>query len=302
MKIINGIHHIKRYPSPVVAIGVFDGVHVGHAAILKRCVRQAQAINGTSIVLTFCPHPQGQESIYSVDHRLAIIGGFGIQVCILVRFNRSFAKMTAQDFITGIIHRRIGARRVLVGKNFVFGKGGEGTISLLRRCGQVYGYQTIAFPIRAVAGRPVSSTRIREYISAGRFIEAQRLLGRKVSLLGIVIAGRRIGRSLGYPTANIMADHEVLPPDGIYAVKALISGSEISGICYKGIRPTFGGDRIPSIEVHLFGFTGNAYGKKIEVRFFKKIRGDRKFASAAELQCAIKKDIAAAKKILSSGR
>jgi riboflavin kinase / FMN adenylyltransferase len=298
MHIIHGINHIAHYPRPVVAIGVFDGVHVGHAQILKSCVRTARAIGGTSVVLTFWPHPQNDDSIYSIDHRLAIIGSFGIDVCIIVRLSRSFARLTAEDFIAAIIARRIGAKCVMVGNNFVFGRGLRGTVATLRRYAPVYGYRARVFPIRTVAGRPVSSTRIRRYISVGRFAEAQRMLGRRVSLLGTVVQGRKIGRTLGYPTANISPQHEVLPPDGIYAVTALVDGRPIPAICYKGTRPTFGAGTVMSIEVHLFGVSGTLYGKQMEVCFFKKIRNDRKFASSAALQSAIKKDIAAAKRIL----
>jgi riboflavin kinase / FMN adenylyltransferase len=300
MEIIRGIERIRRFPRPAAAIGVFDGLHAGHAAIIKRCVRTARAIRGTSVVVTFYPHPQNEESIYSLEHRLAIIARLGVDACIVIRFNRQFARMAAGDFITRIIAGRIGAKYVMVGENFRFGKDLAGSVATLRRYGELCGYTTVVFPICTAGGRPVSSTRIRACIAAGRFAEAERMLGRKVSILGKVIRGRGLGRELGYPTANLSPQHEVVPPDGIYAVTAFVDGREFPGACYKGSRPTFGRSAAISIEIYLFGFSGNLYGKQMEVRFYRKIRSDKKFPSRPALISAIKKDIATAKHILAS--
>jgi riboflavin kinase/FMN adenylyltransferase len=299
MEIIRGVSHIRRFPRPVVAIGIFDGMHTGHTAIIRSCVKTAAASGGTGIVLTFEPHPQKEQSIYSLEHRLAIMERLGVKACILIRFTRAFSQLSARAFIKKVIARSIGARRVMVGENFRFGRGLEGDVSTLRECGLAYGFATDIFPLCLYRGKPVSSTRIRACIQEGRLGEARRMLGRPVSVFGTVVEGRRVGRLLGCPTANILPRHEVLPPDGIYAVKALVSGKLVPAICYKGRRPSFGGGA-PSIEVHLFGFRGNLYGKTMEVFFFKRLRGDRKFASFEELRRAIRGDISAAKKILSS--
>jgi riboflavin kinase / FMN adenylyltransferase len=301
MDIIRGVHTIKKYPRPVVAIGVFDGVHVGHRKILAECVATARRIRGTAMVLTFWPHPQKEESIYSLDHRLAIMERLGVQGCVLVRLSRSFAAMSAEQFIRNILCGKLGAVRVLVGSNFRFGRRLSGDVSTLKASEGACGYRLRVFPIVRIGGRAVSSTRIRDAISRGRLAEAERLLGGRVSLLGKVVHGRAIGRSLGYPTANIKPQHEVLPPDGIYAVKASVDGRCMSGICYKGSRPTFAGQKpATSIEAHLFDFSGTLYGKRMELRFVKKLRNDKKFESLAALKAAITRDIAKARKILSS--
>lgn len=299
MELVRGIRHVRRYPKPVVAIGMFDGVHVGHARILARCVATARRIGGTSMVLTFWPHPRKVDRIYSLDHKVAIMGRLGIDVCIFMRFTRAVANLRAEDFIRSVIAGRIGAAHVMVGDNFRFGRGQQGNADTLRRYARQWGYKLTAFPIHTIGGAPVSSTRIRDCVSSGRFAEAERLLGRKVSLLGMVVRGRAVGRTLGYPTANIKPRHEVVPPDGIYAVTAEVDGKKFPGICYKGTRPTFGRGGAPSVEVHLFGFTGSIYGKQAEIVFLKKIRDQKKFPSPAALSAAIRDDVAAAKKFLS---
>lgn len=299
MKIICGLNKITRFSRPVLAIGIFDGVHRGHAGVLKECAATAAKTGGTSAVLTFSPHPQKEESIYSLEHRLAIIGKFGIRVCFIASFTRALAQMSAADFIRQVISRRIGAKYVLVGENFSFGRGLEGNVSTLRRYAPFYGYKLKVFPTLRFKGGPLSSTRIRERIRRGRLAEAQAMLGRRVSVFGRVVSGRGIGGKLGYPTANIEPQHEVLPPSGVYAVKALVRGKEFPAACYIGRRPTFGRGRVV-IEAHLSGFPGNLYRSLIEVRFFQKIRAERKFPSCAALCSAIKKDITAAKKVISA--
>ncbi len=297
MKTVRELSRVPRVPRPVVAIGIFDGMHVGHTAIIKSCVRVARRRRGTAVVLTFDPHPQNELSIYSLDHRLAIMERLGIDLCILARFTKAFSRLTPAEFVDRVICGRIRATQVMVGENFAFGRGLSGDVSTLRVLGASRGFATRVFPIRRMGGAPVSSTRIRACIREGRLREAARMLGREVSVMGTVVGGRRVGRLLGYPTANVRPRHEVLPPDGIYAVKARVDGRWVPGICYKGRRPTFGAGAT-SIEVHLFRFAGDLYGSTMEVRFYALLRGEKKFASPAELRAAIARDIARAKKLL----
>ncbi len=277
---------------PVLALGVFDGLHRGHRQILKNAVRQARKIKGTSVVLTFWPHPQKKKSLYSLEHRLRLIAELGIDVCIVVNFNRSFAKITAKDFIAKILVNKIGVNFVYVGKNFRFGVNAFGDYKLLTQSAKRYGFVLKVFNVVRSKGIPISSTAIRELINKRKIKDAQNLLGRRVSVLGTVIKGSKFGRVLGFPTANINPHHEIIPPAGIYAVRINLLGKNYDGICYIGARPTISArNKSLRIEVHIFKFRRNIYGKFLEIQFIKLIRLDHKFASIEELTQQIKKDI-----------
>jgi riboflavin kinase / FMN adenylyltransferase len=299
MIIITRINKIRKFKNPVVALGVFDGLHRGHRNILQAAVKQAHRIRGTSIVLTFSPHPQNKKSLYSLKHRLRLISELGINVCIVVNFSASFAKMSANNFITKILIKKIHARFVYIGENFHFGKGALGDYKLLSIRAKENNFTLKIFKVITANGRPISSTAIRRLINGFKIKEAARLLGRRVSVLGSVIKGSRLARALGFPTANINPHHEVIPPAGIYAVQIIFSGQEYGGICYIGSRPTvWPRNKSIQIEVHIFGFHKNIYGRFLEIQFVKLIRPDKRFASIKDLSIQIEKDIISCRKIL----
>jgi riboflavin kinase / FMN adenylyltransferase len=298
MKIIYGAGKIVKFPRPVVALGVFDGLHLGHRRVLQAAVQQARRINGTSVVLTFWPHPQKKESLYSLKHRLRLIAQLGVEVTIVVKFSSSFAKISARDFIAGMLVKKIGADFVYVGKNFRFGRGGSGDYRLLINSAKQNRFTVKIFEIVKSGNATISSTQIRRLIKNFKIRQAQVLLGRPVSVSGTVIAGSRLGRILGFPTANIRPLHEVIPPAGIYCVRIIFSKKIYDGICYIGTRPTLKHKiKARRIEVHIFGFHKNIYGRMLEVQFIKLIRLDKKFSSLAALTAQIQKDIAACRKI-----
>jgi riboflavin kinase/FMN adenylyltransferase len=316
MKIIYGINKIEEFKKPVLAMGVFDGVHRGHKKILKAAVEKARKIRGTSIALTFWPHPQKEGNLYSLEHRLRLIAELGIDLCIVVNFSRNFAEIKAQDFIKDILVDKICAEYIYVGNDFKFGKNAEGDLVLLDNLGRIYGFKAKGLKIIKSGSKPVSSTLIRSLVKKGEIRKAQGLLHRPVSILGTVIRGTTLGRILGFPTANIDPHHEVIPATGIYAVKVVLGKNKLKGVCYIGIRPTiktrgrfyFSKNRtVPivlknnkvNVEVYIFNFKKNIYGKYLEIQFVKKIRSDRKFPSLTLLANQIKKDVASAKKILS---
>jgi riboflavin kinase/FMN adenylyltransferase len=291
MKIIHGISQINKFKKPVVALGVFDGVHRGHRIILKAAVKKAREIKGRSLVLTFSPHPQKEESLYSLEHRLRLIAETGIDVCIVVNFSRKFAKISAEQFIKDILVKKIGAQYIYVGRNFRFGKNAGGDSQTLARFAKIYHFKLKLFNVLKINKLPISSTLIRALIKKGNLSTAQKLLSRPVSVLGTVIRGSSLAAKLGFPTANINPHHEVIPPSGVYAVKAIFNKNKYNGVCNIGTRPTFvkGGDR--QVEVYIFNFKKNIYGKYLEIQFMKKIREERKFVSARVLAKQIEKDI-----------
>ena len=299
MIVIQGINKIKKYKAAVVALGVFDGLHYGHRIILQEAVERARKIKGTSIAITFFPHPSKQPSLYSLEHRLKLIQELGIDVCIVIKFSKSFAKIMADDFIHRILVDKIGAKYVCVGKNFRFGYQAAGNHKLLKKVGRELKFEVKVFNVLKSKNIIISSTIIRKLIKDGKISQAQKLLGRRVSILGSVIKGAKLGRVLGFPTANINPHHEVIPSEGIYAVKIMFLDKYYKGICYIGKKPTIKPhNKFIHIEVHIFNFHKNIYGKYLEIQFIKLIRLNKKFSSREQLSAQIKKDIKSCRKIL----
>lgn len=306
MKIIYGLKKIKKFKKPVVALGVFDGVHRGHRHILKETAKKAQAIKGTSVVVSFYPHPQKERSLYSLEHRLKLIGELGIDACVIIKFNAKFQAMPAVDFMKNILIARLGARYIYVGKNFRFGKSAEGDLALLDKLSSVYNYKLRAFDVIKINHRTISSTYIRKLISEGKLKLAQKLLSRPVTVLGTVIKGLSLARQLGFPTANIDPHHEILPPSGVYIVKVILNKRIFDGVCNIGKKPTLltkpdelGSGPQKQIEVYIFDFNKDIYGNDLEIRFIRKLRDEKKFASLGHLAAQIKKDIKRSRNILS---
>jgi riboflavin kinase/FMN adenylyltransferase len=281
-------------------MGVFDGLHCGHRKILRETVKKAKDIRGASIALTFWPHPQKQDSIYSLQHRLRLISELDLDVCVVINFNPAFSQISAGDFIKNILVKKIGAHYVYIGENFRFGRGALGNLALLQSLGKVYGFGVRAYKVLKLKNKPISSTYIRFLITKGRLKTAEKLLMHRVSILGTVIKGISLGRYLGFPTANIKAHHEVLPPKGVYAVRIIFKKRKLKGLCYIGTKPTIleirdkaqGPKPKLCIEVYILNFKQNIYGQYLEIQFLKKIRPEKKFPSFKALTCQIKKDVA----------
>jgi riboflavin kinase / FMN adenylyltransferase len=299
MKVIRDLGSFKLAGRSIVAIGVFDGVHKAHRRIICAAIKSARRRKVKSVVLTFWPHPQGQASLYSLEHRLRLIAELGVDVCVVIRFTRRFAAISANDFVKNILAGRLNAEAVFIGENFQFGKNARGDVLLLKKLSCLYDFQVRSFGVLKTGKAAISSTLIRKMISSGKLISAQKLLMRPVSVLGTVIKGTSLATRLGFPTANIFAHHEVLPPAGIYAVQVFWDKQNYPAICYIGNRPTFFGNK-QSIEVHIFDFKKNIYGVDLEIRFISKIRKEKKFSDPRALIKQIKKDINEARIILSS--
>ena len=295
----------------MVALGVFDGVHLGHQRILKATVDKARRTKGTSMVATFWPDPHGEKSLYSLEHRLRLMESIGIEVCIVIKFDKKFSSISAEDFIKDILVNKIGAQYICVGRNFRFGKQARGDFKTLDKLSHMYNFKLKAFDIIKINNQPISSTYIRRLITRGKLNAAGELLSRPVSVLGTVIRGTSLAGRLGFPTANINPHHEVLPPSGVYAVSTIFNNKKFKGVSYIGTRPTFSRqDGIPllagkhqrqkHVEVHIFNFKKSIYGRYLEIQFIKKLRNDRTFSSPESLAQQIKKDIFNAHRVFPS--
>lgn len=308
MKIIKGINRLYiPYGGTVVTVGVFDGLHVGHMKVISDTVKTARRLGLKSAVVTFDPHPakivdpsQKVPSIISLAHRIRLISQLGADYLVIINFTPSMAKMSAGRFLKKVLSERLKAKVICVGENFYFGKGGSAGIGELRRIASAAGIKAVIVKPAKSGRRMISSSIIRRLIKRGELSSASKLLGRPVSILGTVVSGARLARSLGYPTANLNPHHEVVPPSGVYAVWIKYGQRYMKGVLNIGNRPTFYGprDREEAIEVHIFNFSKNIYGKDIEVFFVKKLRDEARFKDDKALVKQIKMDMARAKSIL----
>jgi riboflavin kinase/FMN adenylyltransferase len=305
----------------VLAVGAFDGLHRGHAALLAHVRERAAARGLLPVAISFEPLPRAffahapLPRLGSVRDKLEGMEAAGIARLLLLRFNAALAAMSAEDFVHDVLVRRAGAREIWVGADFRFGHARRGDVALLERLGGELGFVTQVFDTQHDAGERVSSSAIRAALAGGAFADAARLLGRPFAIGGRVVRGQQLGRTLGYPTANIRLGRRVSPVQGIFAVRvhgvgvqslpggrsgasfARDTGASLPGVASLGLRPTVGG-REPLLEAHLFDFDGDLYGRRLAVEFVAKLRDEEKFASLDVLTAQMHRDAAAARTIL----
>lgn len=307
MQVFRGLNRIDRkFKNPVVTIGNFDGVHLGHQLLFKRVKEEAHLIEGESIVITFDPHPvrvlrpnAGLKLISRCSKKLELIDKAGIDVVICLRFTLDFAKTTADEFVNEILCGKIGITKIMVGYDYSFGRDRQGNIDFLKEKGKHCGYSVSVLEPFYIDDNIVSSTRIRELISVGDMVSVRKLLGRPYQMSGKVLVGKkRGGRVLGFPTANIaLSDDELWPKLGVYATQVIYDDQIHNGVMNIGYNPTFD-DRAVSAEVHIFDFSEDIYGQDIEVNMIERLRDEKKFSGPEELVSQIKKDIEKAKEVL----
>ena len=289
-------------PGAVVSIGVFDGVHLGHQAILAANVRRARELGARASVVTFRRHPKrvllgrAPRTLTTLEHRLEHFARAGIDHAVALNFDEELRAVSAEDFVDELV-RRLGARAFVLGFDSKFGRDRGGTPELIARLG----WPVEVVPKVLVGDRAVSSTAIREAVELGDLAGAARMLGRPVSVSGRVVHGDARGRRLGFPTANLDLQHELHPPVGVYACRARRRETDerLHGVTNIGFRPTVraeGGE--PTVEVHLFDFAGDLYGERLELEFVERLRGEKRFAGPDELAAQIARDVAAAREIL----
>jgi riboflavin kinase/FMN adenylyltransferase len=309
------VRHLARLPAKleaaVLTLGNFDGVHLGHQAIISRAVARARELGGQAVALTFEPHPlavlapaRAPALLQTLHDRLVLMRELGIDVAVLQRFTLRFARLAPEEFVEDFLLRYLDLRHVVVGYNVSFGRNRAGTGDTLRALGARHGFAVdVVGPVRA-PGDPenehVSSTRLRDVIARGDLTAARRLLGRPYALRGRVVVGDRRGRTLGFPTANLhVRPGLLLPPDGVYAVIVDAAGGRHAGVLNIGMRPTFAGRR-RTIEAHLLDFDGDLYRQWLVVRFVARLRGEMTFAGPDALRAAIAADVAQARRVLAA--
>ena len=311
MKIISNTIQARNIKNAVVTIGTFDGVHLGHQAIFKEMRRLAKEVNGETVVVTFHPHPRqvlaiGTEKlrfICSQEEKLRKFEEFGIDNVVIIPFTKEFASTPSDQFIKDYIIDRIHPAVIVVGYDHHFGKNRMGDFEMLSRLGKQYGFRTEQIEAQDVNEVAVSSTKIRNYLWTGNVKAANELLGYPYSVTGTVVRGNEIGRTIGFPTANLDIPNEfmMINNPGVYACQTMIDGKLFNAMANTGLRPTIGdradGDFI--IEVNIFDFNGDLYGKTLKVWFLDRIRDEVKFSGLEALKAQLQHDREEAKKILS---
>lgn len=308
MKIYNNFSDFVKVPNAIVTIGTFDGVHLGHQAILKDMVKTAKEIGGETVVITFYPHPRQVLNINAAnlrfittqEEKLRLLEESGIDNVIVVNFTKEFSRISSEDFIRDYIIEYINPAKLVIGYDHHFGNNRMGDFNLLSEMQNKYNFQVQRIEAHDVENIAVSSTKIRHSLQQGDIERANALLGYKFSYIGNVVSGKKIGREIGYRTANIEVEREfrLIETSGVYATYVDYEGKEYKSMTYIGKKPTVNNDEIENIEVHIFDFDGDLYDKAIKVRFVKRVRGEQKFESLDALKKQIQIDEKNIKEIL----
>ncbi|MDV2856820.1 MULTISPECIES: bifunctional riboflavin kinase/FAD synthetase [Oceanimonas] len=297
MELIRGIHNIKPWHRGcVLSIGNFDGVHLGHQAVLRGLVMQARRLKVPACVMVFEPQPQelfaGRNApprLTRLREKYARLAELGIDRLLCVRFTPAFAAQSPDDFIRGLLVDKLGIRFLVVGDDFRFGRNRGGDFTLLTQAGRAFDFDVVSTQSWRMENRRVSSTLIRKALAEDRLQDAERMLGQPFSLCGRVAHGAKLGRTIGFPTANVALKRRVIPVSGVYAVRLSVDGREYAGVANIGHKPTVNGTKA-LLEVHLFDFEGDLYGRQVSVALCHKLRNEQKFASFALLKEQIQRD------------
>jgi riboflavin kinase / FMN adenylyltransferase len=307
MQILRSIPELSQLPGPLcLAIGAFDGVHLGHQAVISTSALHAQEARGTPVVVTFDPHPAkvlrpdtAPHLLTATQHKIALIRDLGVAHLLVQHFDPQFAATPPEDFVRQLVTQARPLREICVGHEWSFGKGRAGNLALLKQLGTIYHFDVVGVPAVTVNGEVVSSTTIRRAIADGDLSKATQMLGREYTILGTVKTGEKLGRKLGYPTANLSAHSEQFPPNGVYAAEARLAGALYRAVANLGYRPTVSAaKRERLLELHLFDLNRDIYGEEIEVRFLRYLRSEQKFENLEALAAQIAQDAAQARGVL----
>jgi riboflavin kinase / FMN adenylyltransferase len=302
MRLFHGYENAEILRPTVLTLGVFDGLHLGHQLIVRTIVERARATSATPTVITFDPHPRAvlhpasaPPLLQTLDQKVEALGLLGIEQVIVVRFDREFAAIRAEDFLRDVVRDRLQAREVYLGSGFAFGREREGDIDLLRRVAGELNFVAGEVGEVRLRGQRISSSRVRQLLAEGRVNLARRMLGRPYGVEGRVVRGAARGRTLGFPTANLQPQNRVIPQSGVYVTATLIEGAWRRSVTNIGSRPTFEREAEPAIETYVMDWQGDLYGDVIRVRFLHRLRDERRFGSIEELKKQIIRDAARAR-------
>ncbi|MBC5774882.1 bifunctional riboflavin kinase/FAD synthetase [Pontibacter sp. KCTC 32443] len=309
MEVIRDIAEFPQLSYPVVTSGTFDGVHVGHQKILKRVIERARHSNGQSVVITYWPHPRlvlfpednDLKLLSTIDERIEQLRSFGIDYLLIIPFTKDFSRTSSRSFITDILVKALHTKVLVIGYDHRFGKNREGSFEHLKSHSSKYGFEVEEIPRQDVDDVGVSSTKIRKALESGDLETASSYLGRNYTLSSVVVEGNKLGRTIGYPTANLAlpGPHKLIPANGVYAVWATINGERHPGMMNIGMRPTVDGTHL-TLEVHLLNFNRDIYGETLTVDFVAQLRQEEKFSSLDALKAQLAKDKEATERILST--
>ena len=309
MNVYTNIQDFKNVPNPVVTTGTFDGVHLGHQKIISRLKGLAKEQNGETVLLTFYPHPRmvlfpddnELKLINTQKEKIELLESFGVDHLIIYPFTKEFSRLTSVEFVRNVLVNSIHTKRLVIGYNHHFGRNREGSLEHLLEYGPIYGFDVEEIPAKDIDSIEVSSTKIRNAILSGDMKTANAYLGHTFSLTGKVVDGRKIGREIGYPTANIVVDdkYKIIPADGVYAVKVKHNGSLFGGMLNIGNNPTVNGKH-KTIEVNIFDFDKQIYNENATIYFVERLRDEMKFNGLDELKAALAIDKINSLKILAT--
>jgi riboflavin kinase/FMN adenylyltransferase len=300
MEILRSIPELERLRGSLfLAIGVFDGVHRGHQAVISTSADHAATSNGTPVVVTFDPHPEkvlrpqaAPHLLSATQHKIALIRALGVEHLLIITFDKQFAATEPEDFVQKVVIHSKPLREICVGHEWSFGKNRRGNLDLLKKLGAKFNFDVVGIPPVKINGAVVSSTAIRQAIEKGDLAKAAEMLGREYTILGTVTRGDNLGKKIGFPTANLSAHSEQFPPNGVYVAEARIDGELYRGVINLGIRPTVSSGKSERVlEIHLFDFNRDIYGHEVEVRFLKFLRPEKKFANLEALVQQIRQDV-----------
>ncbi len=306
MAVFHDLTALPLFKNAVLTIGSFDGVHLGHRCILEQVTARAAALSGEAVLLTFNPHPrkilkpdEPLGLLTPLAEKLRLIAEAGVHHTVVAPFSEAFAAQPPEAYVTDFLVPNFHPSVLVIGYDHRFGHSRAGDIHLLHRLAPQHGFSVEEIPAQLIDDAAVSSTKIRSALLAGRVEDAALMLGRTYTWTGAVVTGRQLGRTLGYPTANLQAADadQLLPGDGVYAVEAVVEETTHSAMLSIGLRPTLGAGLARTVEVHLLDFAGDLYGKDLTLRFVKWMRGEAKFSSLDALTEALRADEQAARKI-----
>lgn len=307
MKVYQGLEEYTPIKNAIVTTGTFDGVHLGHLTIIKTLNKIAKKNNGASVLMTFHPHPRmvlqkdsDIKLLSTIEERIQLLEEAGLDHLIIIPFDKAFSRLTSVEFVRDILVNQIKTKRLVIGYDHHFGRNREGSFEHLMEFGPMYGFDVEEIPAIDVSDVNVSSTKVRDALNNGDIPKAKEFLGRNFSLEGIVIAGEQIGRSIGFPTANISIaeEYKLIPQIGVYAVKVTYNGELYNGMLNIGVRPTIDNNNPMTVEVNLFDFKGSLYGEKLKVDFIERVRNEKQFKDVNHLKSQLERDLVNCKRIL----